>query len=106
MSNGNKTTRTILRWMHLLVGFPIGVFVDTPARENDAFVLLMQVAVIPAVTLTGLWMWQQGRIRRLRRNPRCDATNGSETLQGTHRNANVSQTSLNLVIQKDLGFGR
>ena len=80
MTNRNKTTRTVLRWTHLLVGFLIGVFVYTPAHDNETFVLLMQVAVVPAVTLTGVWMWQQARIKRLsrrsRRNPRRGETDG------------------------------
>ena len=70
MSNPQKTTRTILRWTHLVVGFLIGVFVYTPAHGNETFVLLMQAAVIPVVTLTGLWMWQQARLRRLYRRLR------------------------------------
>ncbi len=41
MRNWNKTTRTVLRWTHLLVGWLIGVFVYTPMREDDTFVLLM-----------------------------------------------------------------
>ena len=52
MSNPNAMMRIILRWTHLLVGFLIGAFVYTPAREDDAFVLLMQAAVVPAVTLS------------------------------------------------------
>jgi len=80
MSNQNKSTRTILRWTHILAGFLIGVFVYTPAHDNDTFVLLMQAAVVPAVTLTGVWMWQQARIRRLyrrlRRRLRRDWTSG------------------------------
>lgn len=72
MSNPNKTVRTLLRWTHLLVGFLIGVFVYTPARESEAFVLFMQAAVVPVVTLTGVWMWQQARIRRLYRRRRGD----------------------------------
>lgn len=74
MSNPNKTTRTILRWTHLVVGFLIGVFVYTPAHDNETFVLLMQAAVVPAVTLTGLWMWQQARLRRLYRRLRQSPT--------------------------------
>ena len=70
MSNPNAMMRTFLRWTHLLVGFLIGVLVYTPAREDDAFVLLMQAAVVPAVTLTGVGMWQQARIRRLYRRLR------------------------------------
>lgn len=84
-------TRTILRWTHLLTGFLIGVFVYTPAHDNETFVLLMQAAVIPAVTLTGMWMWQQTRIRRLfrrlRENPRRDGMNASETPEGARGDA-------------------
>ncbi len=48
MSNRNKTMRTMLRWMHLLVGWLVGVFVYTPMRENEPFVLLMQVVFVPS----------------------------------------------------------
>lgn len=65
MRNPNRTTRIVLRWTHLLVGWMIGVFVYTPMRENETFVLLMQVVFVPAVFVTGLWMWQQARIKRL-----------------------------------------
>lgn len=43
----------------------IGVFIYTPIHEDETFVLLMQVVFVPAVVLTGVWMWQQARIRRL-----------------------------------------
>lgn len=65
MGDPNKTMRTVLRWTHLLVGWLIGVLVYTPMRENETFVLLMQVVFVPALVLTGAWMWQQARIRRL-----------------------------------------
>lgn len=88
MRNPNKTTRTILRWTHVLVGFLIGVFVYTPAQNNETFVLSMQVAVIPTVTLTGLWMWQQASLRRLYRllrgNPRRTGTDGPKPPEETH----------------------
>ena len=94
MRNPNKTTRTIRRWSHLLTGFLIGVFVYTPARDNETFVLLMQAAVVPAVALTGLWMWQQARLRRLYRrlrgNPSHGETNTPETPEGTHEGTTAS----------------
>lgn len=65
MSNWNKATRTILRSTHLVMAFLIGVFIYSPARDSEAFVLLVQVAVVPAAALTGVWMWQQARVRRL-----------------------------------------
>ena len=83
MSNPNATMRTTQRRAHLLAGFLIGVFAYTPARDNEALVLIMQAAVVPAVTLTGLWMWQQARIRRLHRNPGHRKRNRSRTPEGT-----------------------
>lgn len=89
MKNMNKTTRTVLRWTHLLVGFLIGVYVYTPARNDEAFVLFMQAAVFPGVTLTGLWMWQQARIRRLYRhlrgNPQRAVTNEPKPTEQARR---------------------
>ena len=35
--------------MHLLTGWLIGVFVCTPMREDEAFVLLMHVVSVPVV---------------------------------------------------------
>ena len=82
MRNRNKTMRTVLRWVHLVVGWLIGVFVYTPAREDETFVLLMQVVFVPVVVLTGVWIWQQARIRRLygrlRRKSRRGTANGPE----------------------------
>lgn len=79
MRNPNRPTRIVLRWTHLLVGWLIGVFVYTPMRENETFVLLMQVVFVPAVVVTGLWMWQQARIKRLYRRARQGlAARGSE----------------------------
>jgi hypothetical protein len=75
MSNPNKTTRTVLRWTHLLAGWLIGVFIYTPAHNDETFVLLMQAVVV----LTGLWMWQQARIRRLYLRSRVSDRLGPET---------------------------
>lgn len=78
MSNSNKTTRIALRWTHLLIGWLIGVFVYTPMREDDTFVLLMQVVFIPLVAIIGVRMWQQARIRRLYRGLRRGFRRGTE----------------------------
>ena len=78
MSNWNKTTRIVLRWTHLLMAWPLGTFIYTPARENEAFVFFMQFVFVPVLVITGLWMWQQARIlrlyRRLRQSPKPDTT--------------------------------
>ena len=51
-------TRNILRWAHLIGALLIGTYIYSPLSELLWFQLLMQVAVIPILTLTGLWMWK------------------------------------------------
>ena len=65
MKNPNKALRVALRWSHILAGALVAAVVYSPLRENAAFVLAAQVALLPVLILTGLWMWQQARVRRL-----------------------------------------
>ena len=63
--NPSRRLRTVLRWTHILVGALLATFVYSPLREIGAFVLLVQIALIPVLILTGVWMWQQARVRSL-----------------------------------------
>lgn len=56
------TLRTITRLIHLVGSALIGTFVYSPWSDLPWFVLLMQVGVIPVLVLSGIVMWQQGRI--------------------------------------------
>ncbi len=65
MSISNKQLRLILRYTHLAAGILIGVFVYSPLGNVPAFELLVQIALILVVVVTGIWFWQQARVRRL-----------------------------------------
>lgn len=65
MSISNKQLRLILRYTHLAAGILIGLFVYSPLGDVAAFVLLVQIGLIPVVVLTGIWIWQQARVSRL-----------------------------------------
>ena len=65
MSISNKQLRLILRYTHLAAGILIGLFVYSPLGDVPAFEVLVQIALIPIVVLTGIWIWQQARVRRL-----------------------------------------
>lgn len=65
MSNTGRRMRVVLRWFHLVAGSLVAAVVYSPLRESGAFVLLVQVALMPVLILTGVWMWQQARLRRL-----------------------------------------
>ena len=65
MSISNKQLQLILRYTYLAAGILIILFVYSPLRDVPAFELLVQIALIPIVVLTGIWIWQQARVRRL-----------------------------------------
>lgn len=56
--------RSLMRWIHLLGAAAIGTYVYAPWRDLLWFTFLMQVVVLPSLTLTGLWMWQGHKLRR------------------------------------------
>lgn len=66
-SNPNKTLRSVLRWSHIAAGALVAAIVYSPLREDEAFVLLTQIALLPVLVLTGIWMWRQASVRRLLR---------------------------------------
>ena len=56
--------RILLRWLHLLGGVAIGIYIYAPWKEIIWFTLLMQVLIIPSLTFTGLWMWLGPRLKK------------------------------------------
>ncbi|HEX5502567.1 MAG TPA: hypothetical protein VFW96_08075 [Thermomicrobiales bacterium] len=60
-----KQQRDILRIFHLVGAALIGVALYAPAAHLGVLLLIVRVVVIPLMVLTGLWMWQQARVRRL-----------------------------------------
>ena len=65
MSISNKQLRRILRYTHLAAGILIILFVYSPLGDIPAFELLVQIALVPVVVLTGISIWQQARVRSL-----------------------------------------
>ncbi len=60
-----KQQRTVLRYSHLLVGMLNAFFIYTPLGDVRAFELLVQIILVPVIIITGVWMWQQARMRKL-----------------------------------------
>jgi hypothetical protein len=73
--------RTVLRWIHITAGiFLVGYVYKFHADAKATGVA--QRVVIPAIAVSGLWLWQQGRIVRwIRRVP-------AQTSQQPTRTAN------------------
>lgn len=56
--------RALTRWIHLLGAAAIGTYVYAPWHDLVWFTLLMQIIVIPGLSLTGLWLWKGHLLRR------------------------------------------
>jgi len=57
--------RNALRWLHILIGAVIlGTYVYSPWGDAAAFRALVLWVAFPALGLSGLMLWQGGRIAR------------------------------------------
>lgn len=65
--HNSKQLRSLLRVIHLVIAVPLGLFIYSPLRNNPILIGLMGYGVFPLLTVTGLWMWQAQRIRRIRK---------------------------------------
>jgi thiosulfate reductase cytochrome b subunit len=60
-----STKRSILRWIHLVLGIPILGYVYSPFENLPQYAGPTRFVFLPLLILTGLWMWQGPAVRRL-----------------------------------------
>jgi hypothetical protein len=60
-----STKRSILRWIHIVVGIPIIGYVYSPFKEIPNYAPLVRFVFLPVLLFTGFWMWQGHAVRRL-----------------------------------------
>lgn len=51
------TQRSILRWLHIIVTIPIFGFIYGPAAEVQQYAGAVRYVFVPAIVLSGLWMY-------------------------------------------------
>ena len=62
--------RTILRRSHIVEGIFLATYVYSPFHLNAMWTNIARFIVLPLIALSGIWLWQQGRIARwMRRTP-------------------------------------
>jgi hypothetical protein len=61
----NATKRSILRWIHIVLGIPIIGYVYSPFEDIPEYAPAVRFVFLPVLVLTGLWMWKGHAIRRL-----------------------------------------
>jgi hypothetical protein len=60
-----STKRSILRWIHIVFGLTIVGFVYGPPEEVAPYRDNFRFFFVPAILLTGLWLWKGEAIKRL-----------------------------------------
>jgi hypothetical protein len=54
-----------LRWIHIAFALPILGYIYGPASEVEPYAPVFRFVFLPAVVLTGFWMWKGHSLRRL-----------------------------------------
>ena len=61
----DATKRAIFRWIHIIFGLPIVGYIYSPFNELPNYAPVVRYVALPAIVLTGLWMWKGHVVRRL-----------------------------------------
>ena len=59
------TQRAIVRWIHLGLAIPIIGYAYSPFENLPDYAPVVRYIAIPAMAVTGLWMWKGHVVRRL-----------------------------------------
>jgi len=57
--------RTIFRWIHIILAIPIAGYIYSPFDKIPQYAPATRFVFVPAMILTGLWMWKGHVVRRL-----------------------------------------
>jgi hypothetical protein len=57
--------RTIFRWIHIVLGIPILGYIYSPFEKLPDYAPATRFVFLPAIALSGLWMWKGHLFRRL-----------------------------------------
>ena len=60
-----STKRSILRWFHIVFAIPIAGYIYSPFQELPNYAPVVRYVALPAMVLTGLWMWKGHVVRRI-----------------------------------------
>ena len=58
-------TRTICRWIHLVLSIPILGYIYSPFDKLPSYAPKTRYVFVPIMILSGLWMWKGHVVRRL-----------------------------------------
>jgi hypothetical protein len=59
------TKRSLIRWFHLTLTIPIIGYIYSPFELIPSYAFPTRFIFLPAMVLSGLWMWKGPWVRRL-----------------------------------------
>ena len=59
------TQRSIIRCIHIIFAIPIIGYIYSPFDQIPNYAPVVRFVAVPAIVLTGLWMWKGHLVRRL-----------------------------------------
>jgi hypothetical protein len=57
--------RTIVRWIHIIIGIPIIGYVYSPFEQIPNYAPAVRYVFLPVMLLSGLYMWKGHLLRRV-----------------------------------------
>jgi hypothetical protein len=61
----SSATKRILRWIHIILGIPIIGYIYSPFDQIPNYAPATRFVFVPALVLSGLWMWKGHVVRCL-----------------------------------------
>jgi hypothetical protein len=61
----DTTKRSIVRWIHLVLSIPTIGYIYSPFDQIPNYAPITRFVFLPAMALSGLWMWKGHLVRRL-----------------------------------------
>jgi hypothetical protein len=61
----DATKRSIVRWIHIVFAIPILGYIYSPFEQLPGYAFLTRYIFLPAMVVSGLWMWKGHVVRRL-----------------------------------------
>jgi hypothetical protein len=65
MSSPAVRQRSVLRWLHLVIGAALATYVYLPPGDAEWLRWGLMLVGVPAVTISGIAMWKQAALRRM-----------------------------------------
>jgi hypothetical protein len=79
----DATKRSIVRWFHLVLSIPIIGYIYSPFEEIPNYAPATRFVFLPAMLLSGLWMWKGHLLRRLFSKNQRVAMNQNDRVEGS-----------------------